>query len=216
MVPASAIAFGRGIVSSANLEEPAKVVQDLKNKGRTDPEGFEHVSVFFSDIAKFTNISSKLDPKVLISELNEMFTAFDDIMIKNQCERIKTIGDAYMAVCGMPQKNEKHAENMVNAAIEIRDYMHKKNNNSDLNWEIRIGIHSGRVVGGVVGVRKYIYDVFGDTINTTSRMESHSEPMRINVSETTYLLLKDRFSFTPREPMEIKGKGVMKMYFLGS
>jgi len=193
---------------------PLKVVNDLKENGRTEPESFENVTVYFSDIVGFTNISTSLEPAILIGELNEIFTAFDDIMERNQCERIKTIGDAYLAVCGMPDKHENHANLMAKAALEIREYLEERNKQSEISWKIRIGLHSGKVVGGVVGIRKYIYDVFGDTINTTSRMESNSEPMRINVSETTWLLIKDRFSFTPREPMEIKGKGKMKMYFL--
>ncbi len=193
---------------------PLRVVNELKENGRSEPESFDNVSVYFSDIVGFTTASTKLEPAVLIQELNDIFTEFDDIMEKNNCERIKTIGDAYLAVCGMPDKNKHHAENLANAAIEIREYITKRNQHSKINWKIRIGLHSGKVVGGIVGVRKYIYDVFGDTINTTSRMESNSEPMRINVSETTYLLIKDKFSFTAREPMEIKGKGMMKMFFL--
>jgi adenylate cyclase len=193
---------------------PLKVVNELKENGRTEPESFENVTVYFSDIVGFTDASTKLEPAVLIGELNEIFTAFDDIMSSNKCERIKTIGDAYLAVCGMPDANPEHAKCMANAAIQIRDYLIGRNKSSKIDWKIRIGIHTGNVVGGIVGLRKYIYDVFGDTINTTSRMESNSEPMRINVSETTYLLIKDKFQFVAREPMPIKGKGVMNMYFL--
>lgn len=193
---------------------PVKVVNELKQNGKAEPESFDEVTVYFSDIVGFTAISSKLDPKVLIGELNEIFTGFDDIMEKHGCERIKTIGDAYLAVCGMPERNDHHAGQMVKAALDIRKFLEQRNRLSQIQWQVRIGIHSGKVVGGIVGVKKYIYDVFGDTINTTSRMESNSEPMRINVSETTYLNLKDRFNFTPRQPMEIKGKGMMRMYFL--
>ncbi len=193
---------------------PLKVVNELKANGTSEPESFENVTVYFSDIVGFTNISTQLEPTELITELNQMFTAFDDIMERNHCERIKTIGDAYLAVCGMPDKQENHTELMAKSAIEICTYLEKRNQNSKIQWKVRIGLHSGKVVGGIVGVKKYIYDVFGDTINTTSRMESNSEPMRINVSETTYNLLSDKFRFTPREPMEIKGKGLMKMYFL--
>ena len=103
---------------------------------------------------------------------------------------------------------------MIGAAIEIREFLERRNEGSDIKWKIRIGIHSGRVVGGIVGVRKYIYDVFGDTINTTSRMESSSEPMQINISETTYNLVKNDFSFIERDAMNIKGLGMTKMYFL--
>ena len=191
-----------------------KVVNDLKENGKTNPESFDDVTVYFSDIVGFTKLSANMAPDVLIHELNDIFTAFDDIMIKNKCERIKTIGDAYLAVCGMPVKNSRHAYHMIKAAIEIRAFLENRNKISEIKWKIRIGIHSGRVVGGIVGVRKYIYDVFGDTINTTSRMESHSEPMQINVSEATYRLVKDRFGFIEREPMELKGIGLRKMYFL--
>jgi class 3 adenylate cyclase len=114
----------------------------------------------------------------------------------------------------MPEKRKDHAQNMIKAAVEIRKFLEKRNASSDIKWKIRIGIHSGRVVGGIVGVRKYIYDVFGDTINTTSRMESSSEPMKINISETTYNLVKDKFRFVEREAMDIKGLGLTKMYFL--
>jgi class 3 adenylate cyclase len=135
-------------------------------------------------------------------------------MAKNDCERIKTIGDAYLAVCGLPGENKDHARNILNAALEIREYLEQRNKEASIKWRVRIGIHSGKVVGGVVGVRKYIYDVFGDTINTTSRMESNSEPMQINVSDTTYKLVEGSYEFTSREVTEIKGKGKMRMYFL--
>jgi len=166
---------------------PVRVANDLKEKGKSEPESFENVTVYFSDIVGFTNLASQLEPKVLIAELNNIFTVFDNIIEKNQCERIKTIGDAYFCVCGMPDENP---------------------------WKIRIGIHTGKVVGGVVGVKKYIYDVFGDTINTTARMESHSEPMKINVSETTYQIVKNKFNVIERGSIPVKGKGDMKMYFV--
>ncbi len=193
---------------------PLKVVNDLKENGKTNPESFDDVTVYFSDIVGFTKLSANLAPDILIHELNEIFTAFDDIMSRHKCERIKTIGDAYLAVCGMPEKRKDHAKNMINAAIDIREFLENRNAKSNIEWKIRIGIHSGRVVGGIVGVRKYIYDVFGDTINTTSRMESSSEPMKINISETTYNLVKNDFSFIERNTMDIKGLGLTKMYFL--
>lgn len=193
---------------------PEAVAIDLKENGKTLPRIFNNVTVFFSDIVTFTDISSKMEPDILISELNELFTAFDDIIEKNGCERIKTIGDAYLAVCGMPEENENHAENMVRAAKEIIEYLTERNRKESLQWKIRIGIHTGKVVGGVVGVKKYIYDVFGDTINMCSRMESNSLPMKINVSEETYSIVKDRFKFTRRKLQEVKGKGLVRMYFV--
>ena len=193
---------------------PLKVVSDLKLYGKTEPEKFDNVTVYFSDVAGFTTLSTGLDPAFLISELNDIFTAFDDIMQECECERIKTIGDAYLAVCGMPQKNEKHAQNMIRAALKNIEYLKERNKKTEIQWHIRVGIHSGSVVGGIVGVKKYIYDVFGDTINTAARMESNGEPMRVNVSETSYYLVKEEFNFTKRQPMEIKGKGVMNMFFV--
>ncbi len=199
---------------------PIKVVNDLKVNGKSDPQKFKEVTVCFADIVGFTQISSTLDPKALINELNEIYTAFDEIMIKYDCERIKTMGDAYLAVCGMPQKNEKHAEMMLRASVEILEHIKKRNNNSKIEWKLRLGMHSGQVVGGIVGVKKYIYDVFGDTINTASRMESYSEPMHVNLSEQTYLIVKDsefvnekNITFEKRSPVEVKGKGLMNMYF---
>lgn len=193
---------------------PIKVANDLKNKGETEPESFDNVTVFFSDIVGFTQKASSIPPKKLIEELNDIFTAFDRIIKKNHCERIKTIGDAYLCVSGMPEENERHAENIIRSAMEMVNSLKERNRCNDIKWEIRAGVHTGRVVGGVVGIEKYIYDVFGDTINTASRMEAHSEPMRINVSETTYSLLRDKFEFTEREAIEVKGKGNIKMYFL--
>ncbi len=195
---------------------PNKVAADLKEKGYTLPESFEQVSVFFSDIVGFTKISSELDPKVLIQELNTLFTAFDNIIEKNQCERIKTIGDAYFAVCGIPDKNPEHAERMAQSAIEIMNYLYEHNRDARIKWQIRVGIHTGQVVGGVVGVKKYIYDVFGDTINTASRMESNSEPMRINISESTYNHIKGKYDCEYRGSIEAKGKGKLDMYFLST
>jgi class 3 adenylate cyclase/CheY-like chemotaxis protein len=193
---------------------PKKIVSDLKKFGKTEPELFQNVSVFFSDIICFTEISNNLEPKVLISELNQIFTEFDNIMEKYSCERIKTIGDAYLAVCGMPTSNTKHAENIINSAIEIINFLKLRNKTEKYKWEIRIGIHSGPVIGAVVGIKKYIYDVFGPTINIASRMESNSEAMKINLSETTRKLTIGKFLVEERKPIEVKGIGLTKMYFL--
>lgn len=195
---------------------PEMVANDLKRTGKTLPEVFENVTVYFSDVVGFTKMSTKMNPQLLIAELNDIFTVFDNIIENNECERIKTIGDAYLMVCGMPKENPNHAYNVVKSSIEIIKYLQKRNKTSEITWEIRIGIHTGKVVGGVVGIKKYIYDVFGDTINTASRMESNSKPMHINVSETTYNIVKNDFPFVKRELMEIKGKGTMNMYFLSN
>ncbi len=193
---------------------PKKVADTLKKFGRSEPETFPEVTMYFSDIAGFTDTSKDLDPAYLIEELNDMFTIFDGIMEEYGCERIKTIGDAYMAVCGLPTFCEDHAQKMARASLDILKALDERNQRSEITWRIRIGLHTGSVTGGIVGVKKYIYDVFGDTVNTASRMESNSEPMRINVSDVTYEILKDKFEFIKREPMEVKGKGIFQMYFL--
>jgi len=195
---------------------PASVAEDLKKTGTSKPELFENVTVLFSDLAGFTDASSRIPPQKLISELNDIFTQFDGIVEVNRCERIKTIGDAYLAVCGMPQPEPDHARRMIQSALEMVGWLRDRNERSELQWHARVGVHTGPLIGSVVGVTKYIYDVFGDTVNTASRMESNSEPMKINVSETTYGLARDLFNFIERPSMEVKGKGLMKMYFVCS
>jgi adenylate cyclase len=193
---------------------PKKVAQRLKKYGKSESERFDEVTVYFSDVVNFTQTSANLEPDFLISELNDIFTLFDNIMEKYDCERIKTIGDAYLAVCGMPHPVEDHAYKMVCAAREIREVLNERNKTRTVQWSIRIGIHTGSVVGGIVGIKKYIYDVFGDTINTASRMESNSEPMHINVSQTTFEKLDNRMVTQKRERLEVKGKGALQMYFV--
>ena len=193
---------------------PQKIVRDLQAFGETKPELYKNVTVLFSDIVEFTKVSAMLDPESLIHELNEVFTGFDSLMEKHKCERIKTIGDAYLAVCGMPEANTNHAFNIVDAALSMVDFLNKRNSENLIQWKIRLGIHSGDVVGSVVGVKKYIFDIFGDTVNTASRMETNSEPMKINVSESTRNLVKDEFVFTERPSIMVKGKGKMNMFFV--
>ena len=193
---------------------PARVAEELKERGYSPPQSFPAASVLFTDLVGFTQKSSELEPSDLIADLNDVFTRFDEIMNDHGCERIKTIGDAYLAVCGMPEPRADHATRMVGAAVEAMAYMRRRRIRSDTAWEIRMGIHSGPVVGGIVGVNKYIYDVFGDTINTASRMETNSAPMRINLSEATWRLVQDRFPCVERESTDVKGKGRMRMFFV--
>ena len=193
---------------------PAGVANELKEQGKTEPKLFSNVTVCFTDIVDFTKISAKMEPGLLIAELNEIFTAFDNIVESHHCERIKTIGDSFMAVCGLPDENPLHAENIIRSTVEMIQFLEKKNLESKIEWKIRVGIHTGDVIAGVVGIKKYIYDLFGDTINTASRMECNAETMRINVSEKTYNLVKDKFRFEEREEIDVKGKGKMKMFFV--
>lgn len=193
---------------------PGKVIIDLKEKGSSEPQLFKNVTVLFSDFVDFTKFSTKISPKTLINELSDIFTAFDEIIEKHNCERIKTIGDAYMAVCGMPNEDPDHAKNMVAAALDMRGYLEQRNTESKYTWKNRIGIHSGPVVGGIVGVKKYLYDIFGDTVNTASRVETASETMHITVSQSTHDLISDYFELSSRGLVQLKGKKDMNLYFV--
>jgi class 3 adenylate cyclase len=193
---------------------PPHVIAELKSQGTSEPRTFENVAVYFSDIVGFTARSAGMPPAHLITELNELFTGFDAIFEANGCERVKTIGDAYLAVCGMDQNRDNPSACIVRAALQILEFLKRRNRASEVRWEVRIGIHTGRVVGGIVGTRKFLYDVFGDTINTASRMESNSLPMRVNVSETTWEQIRDQYRGTDRGCLEVKGKGAMRMFFV--
>lgn len=193
---------------------PEKCVFQLRQYGRTRPERFSEVSVLFLDFVGFTELSQKMSTDTLFSELNEIFTGFDTIVSRYRCERIKTIGDAYLAVCGMPNKTKRHAELITSAAYRMREFIQVRNQRSKYEWRCRIGIHTGEVTGGVVGRLKYIYDIFGDGVNTASRMESNSKAMHINLSKQTRSRLSEAFSLKTRGLVEVKGKGPMEMFYL--
>lgn len=193
---------------------PYKVLQEFKEFGTTTPSFFDEVSVMFLDFVGFTKMPVSKQPMQLIAELNDIFSTFDQIVEHHCCERIKTIGDAYLAVAGMPSANPDHALDITNAAIKIIGYLKRRNLTHPISWTCRIGIHTGSVVGSVVGIRKYIYDVFGDGVNTASRMQSLSEPMRITVSEPTYQIIKGAIPCLDRGANEIKGAKRMNIYFV--
>ena len=193
---------------------PERVIAELRDTGRSAPERFGAVTVLFSDIVDFTRRSAELPPETILSELTELFSQFDRIFKINHCERIKTIGDAYLAVAGLPEEDPEHCAHILTAARQALEYLRERNRTSDFHWEMRFGIHTGEVVAGIVGTEKYIYDIFGDTVNTAARMEQLSEPMRINVSEAVRRLAPPEFIFEPRPPCEVKGKGLMQMYFV--
>jgi len=194
---------------------PAEVAEELKAKGTAAAKHFDNVTVLFTDFKSFTTISETLSPQELVGELHTCFKAFDEICTKYSIEKIKTIGDAYLAVCGLPLADEKHAENVVNAALEIQEFMANRSKEMGAKtFEIRIGINSGSVVAGIVGVKKFAYDIWGDTVNTAARMEQNSEAGKINISETTYALVKDQFTCEYRGEIDAKNKGKLKMYFV--
>jgi len=199
---------------------PAEIAEELKLKGSADARDFELVSVLFTDFIGFTNISENLSAKELVAEINHCFKAFDHICEKYDIEKIKTIGDAYMAAGGLPAPSENSVKNTVQAAIEMAKFIEQRKKereaNSKVPFEMRVGIHSGNVVAGIVGVRKFQYDVWGDTVNTASRMESNGEVGKVNISQSTYELLKNDpdFKFESRGKIEVKGKGKIDMYFV--
>ena len=194
---------------------PAEVADELKTNGKVEPRYFENVTVLFTDFKEFTKTVEALSAKEMVNEINECFSAFDTIISKYNIEKIKTIGDAYMAVSGLPAADAKHAENIVNAAKEIATYMVDRYAHlGNKTFEIRIGVNSGSIVAGIVGVKKFAYDIWGDTVNTAARMEQHSEAGKINISETTYELVKDKVACEYRGEIHAKGKGALKMYYV--
>ena len=197
---------------------PEETAEELKLTGSAQPKSFDLITVMFTDFKGFTQLSEKLTAKELVNEINECFSAFDHLMQKYGVEKIKTIGDAYMAAGGLPTPNNSHATDVVNAALSIQKFMEehkaKKIAEGKLFFEIRIGVHTGPVVAGIVGVKKFAYDIWGDTVNTASRMESSGEVGRVNISGTTYEKVKDQFTCVHRGKIQAKGKGEIDMYFV--
>ena len=197
---------------------PYETAQELKMSGKAVARYYPDITVMFTDFKGFTHIAEKLSPEQLVQEIDEFFTAFDLIMEKNGIEKIKTIGDAYMAASGLPAVNETHALDMVNAAVDIIEYMEvQKQIRIAANrpvFDIRIGIHTGPVVAGIVGHKKFAYDIWGDAVNLASRMESSGEAGQINISQCTYDRISSNYSCIFRGEIEAKNKGKVGMYFV--
>ncbi len=191
---------------------PLEIANELKAKGESQARHYDHVTVMFTDFVNFTSICEILTPTQLVAELNKCFGAFDKIIDKYHMEKIKTIGDAYLAVSGLPKIRDDHAVLTCQAAKDILEWV--KNPANNCQFDIRIGIHSGSVIAGIVGTKKYVYDIWGDTVNTASRMESSSFPGKINISESTYQLIKGQMTCDYRGEIDAKNKGRITMYFL--
>jgi adenylate cyclase len=194
---------------------PAEVAEELKERGSSAARQYKDVSVLFTDFVNFTGTSESLDAQALVAELNTCFTAFDAIIERTGLEKIKTIGDAYMAVCGLPQEDEQHARKTIEAALGIRDFIAARRL-AGKGLELRIGISSGPAIAGIVGTRKFAFDIWGDTVNTAARMEQHGAAGRINISYSTYELVKDVYTCEYRGRVAAKNKGEIDMYFVGA
>ena len=197
---------------------PDAVAQELKLNNKVVPKFYETATVMFADFEGFTKLTERLDPKGLIDQLDQFFSAFDEIAHRHRLEKLKPIGDAYMCAGGLPEVNRSHPVDACLAAIAIQDYMARINGQREKlrlpRWDLRIGLHSGPVMAGVIGQRKFIYDVWGDAVNLAARMESAGQGGRINLSEAVANRVRSLFEIEDRGPIEAKNKGPVPMFFL--
>lgn len=197
---------------------PKQIAEELKEYGAVDPMHYSSVTVMFTDFKNFTHMAETMDATDLVCEIDTIYTAFDRIIQKHNIEKIKTIGDAYMCAAGLPKVNTTHAFDMIEAAIEILQYtqnrIQERNKMGKQSFDVRIGIHSGEVIAGIVGETKFAYDIWGDAVNTAARMESSGETGKINISGNTYQLVKEKFNCTYRGKIKAKNKGEIDMYFV--
>ncbi|HMX58664.1 MAG TPA: adenylate/guanylate cyclase domain-containing protein [Leptospiraceae bacterium] len=190
---------------------PAKIAEELKESGAAEPVHFDSVTIVFTDFQGFTRSAESMPARELVRELDEYFRAFDEICERFGLERLKTIGDSFMCAAGVPEISSDHAIVALRAALAMRDYSLSRTKGP--RWGVRIGVHSGPVVAGVIGRKKFAYDLWGDTVNTASRMESSGEPGAVNCSEATKSLAGEVFTFESRGKIEAKGKAPMEMFF---
>ncbi|MDF0556477.1 adenylate/guanylate cyclase domain-containing protein [Kamptonema sp. UHCC 0994] len=193
---------------------PSEIAERLKRTNESPAEHFEEATILFADIVGFTSLSSRMEPMELVGGLNQIFSAFDQLTEKYNLEKIKTIGDAYMVVGGLPLPRSDHATAIANMALDMQAYMQSLDSIFGESLEIRIGINSGPVIAGVIGIKKFIYDLWGDAVNVASRMESHGKPGYIQVTEATYAHLKEDYILESRGAIAVKGRGEMTTYWL--
>jgi adenylate cyclase len=193
---------------------PRSVYEELRDFGTTSPQAFDAASVLLLDFAGFTDMAISRDPAALIAELNDIFSSFDRIVEHFHCERIKTIGDGYMAVAGIPEPDPEHAIHLARVALRMRRFLERRNRTAPHRWRCRIGIGCGPVIGSMVGIRKYVYDIFGPAVNMAARLEHLCEPMQILVCGDTCERIRDEFVVRSLGEIEIKGMGVREIFAL--
>jgi adenylate cyclase len=193
---------------------PKSVYEELKTFGVTTPQKFEHASTLMLDFLDFTKMSLAREPSALVADLNDIFTTFDRIAEQFGCERIKTMGDAYVAVSGVPEPDPEHAANIARAALLFRRYLERRNQSHAEAWHCRIGIATGPLIGSIVGIQKYVYDIFGPGVNLTARMEQQSGPMQIALPEEMHAMIRQEFRCTDRGVHEIKVISRKRLYTL--
>ena len=199
---------------------PKNIADEIKTNGKVEPKYFDEASIMFCDLVGFTKLTETLPPKTLVELLDQIFCKFDSIAIKYDIEKIKTIGDAYMCVSGINNNKDKHAENLCSMALEVREYLEKSNIQREKlrmpRWDMRVGIHTGPVIAGVVGENKFTFDIWGDAVNIAALMEQNSEAGRINISESTHYRVNAKFIVEDRGKIASLKKGNMKMFFLNN
>ena len=195
---------------------PAPIAARLKNGETSIADSFTDITVIFSDVVGFTSLSQHVTAGEVVRLLDEIFSAFVLLADKRGLEKIKTIGDAYMAASGLPTPRADHIEAAADFALDMLAEIHRFNRAYKTSVKIRVGLHSGPATAGIIGRNKFIYDLWGDTVNTASRMESHGEPGRVHVTQTVYEALRETFTFEPRGQLEIKSKGQMKTFVLSA
>jgi len=197
---------------------PQSIAEELKANGRVEPRYYDSVTILFTDFKGFTQLAERMEPRALIEELNDHFSAFDDIVARHGLEKLKTIGDAYMCAAGLPERNPRHAQDACAAALDIRDHMGRVNAARAKmglpRWDIRIGLHTGGVIAGVVGKNKFTYDIWGDAVNVAALMEAQAEPGQILVSDSTASRAGDGFAFAARGTIDTAKKGRIRCHVL--
>jgi len=193
---------------------PAKIIHEIKKTGYSAPKRYHDVVVIFIDFVNFTGKTNTMSPRRLIKELNDLYLAYDEIISKFNCTRIKTVGDAYIATCGLPQANTNAITDSAKATLELRKYIINRNLSRPIKWSIRIGMFYGDVIGSLVSLSNYTFDIFGNTVNMAARFQTLCDPMQINIPESMKEVLQHKYQIIERLPRKVKGTGVMPMYYL--